>query len=147
MFKKLEELRGVSRKNKALSLAIQSLEDHASDLARRQQKRADAAQAAAERKQKDAEEAAAKRGRHLNFLLSMTGVFGAGQMFYWIGEKAAGGEGKDAEPARQLFGLLPSAHWAGNLILSLTEGLMTVALILFFVHLGRWGYAVFAKKG
>ena len=34
VFKKLEELRGVSRKNKALSLAIQSLEDHASDLAR-----------------------------------------------------------------------------------------------------------------
>jgi hypothetical protein len=136
VFKKLEELRGVSRKNKALSLAIQSLEDHASDLARRQQKKADMAQ-------KAADDEAAERGQLLNLLLGMTGVFGAGQMFYWIGEKTAGGEDRQVGKARELFGLLPKRVETGDWILSATEVLMTLALALFIAQ----GVRVFLAHG
>lgn len=138
VFRKLEELRGVSRKNEAMSLAIKSLEDHASDLSRRQQKKAD--------------EEGAKRGQLLNILLGMTGVFGAGQMFYWIGEKAAGGAKESAaaeaktlaasappavqavekaDPPRELFGVMDPWPELGDFILSATEVLMTLALLAF----------------
>ncbi|WGM32251.1 hypothetical protein KKHFBJBL_02502 [Brevundimonas sp. NIBR11] len=121
VFGKLEELRGVSRKNEALVLAIASLEDHARDLARRQQRRLDAAEAT--------------RGQELSVLLGMTGVFGAGQMFYWIGEKTLG-ETLSQEPRR----LVDPVTWAteltwANFILTLTEVMMTLSLGLFVATL------------
>ncbi|MFC5345272.1 hypothetical protein ACETK8_04250 [Brevundimonas staleyi] len=107
VFKKLEELRGVSRKSAALVLAIKSLEDHASDLASQQKRQEDNERRKTAQIQKDladraaeaqrrVENAAAKRGQLLNVVLGMTGVFGAGQMFYWIGEKAEGEPGVES---------------------------------------------------
>lgn len=117
VFEKLEQLRGISRKQQALTLAIASLEDHASDLQRRRHQIA--AQA-----QKRMDDDAARRGMWLNFLLGMTGIFGAGQMFYWVGEKVV--EGKRAAPPR-----------FGEVILSMTEFTMTLALAVFVVMLAK----------
>jgi len=117
VFESLEQLRGISRKKEALTLAIASLEDHASDLQRRWQKKAD-------KDQKAIDDDAARRGTWLNFLLGMTGIFGAGQMFYWIGEKVT--EGKRLAPVG-----------FGEMILSATEFTMTLALIVFVVMLGK----------
>ncbi|HMP46932.1 MAG TPA: hypothetical protein PKD99_17680, partial [Sphingopyxis sp.] len=72
VFAKLEELRGITRKKEALALAIASLEDHASDLQRRHEQQTD--------------RAAARRETQLSILLGGTGIFGAGQMMYWIGD-------------------------------------------------------------
>lgn len=118
VFAKLEELRGVNRKKEALSLAIQSLEDHASDLQRRSQNIAD--------------KRSANRDMALNILLGGTGVFGAGQMIYWIGEKAAGG--KDPEPAKPVAVLgyvRESDVRFGEQIMWWTESFMSVAVVLF----------------
>lgn len=151
VFEKLEELRGVSRKNEALSLAVASLEDHASDLSRRQQRKLDQAQKAADRAQKAAEEAAARvqkkieeaaarRGQLLNILLGMTGFFGAGQMFYWIGEKTAGKDGPEPEWPTALatpigpFGPDPAI---GHFIMAATEVSMILALGVFLALLAR----------
>lgn len=117
VFEKLEQLRGISRKKEALTLAIASLEDHTSDLQRRRRQNADKAQ-------KRMDDDAARRGMWLNFLLGMTGIFGAGQMFYWVGEKVS--EGKRPAPAR-----------FGEVILSMTEITMTLALAVFVVMLGK----------
>ena len=76
VFAKLQDLRGTNRKQAALTTAIASLEDHASDLRRRRQQVAD--------------QESARRDLRINLLLGGLGVFGAGQMIYWIGEKAAG---------------------------------------------------------
>lgn len=76
VFAKLQDLRGTNRKQAALTTAIASLEDHASDLRRRRQQIAD--------------QESAWRDQRINLLLGGLGVFGAGQMIYWIGEKAAG---------------------------------------------------------
>lgn len=115
VFATLEELRGTSRKQAALALAIRSLEDHASDLKRRSQ------QAAVE--------ATANRDARLNILLGGTGVFGAGQMIYWIGEKAQG----ERTAARSLmFGWIKPREDIGATILSITEVAMVAALCIFF---------------
>ena len=63
----------------------------------------------------------------LNILLGMTGFFGAGQMFYWIGEKIT--ENKRLAP-----------HFFGELILSATEFMMTLALVVFFAILLKVGW-------
>ncbi|MFC5370983.1 hypothetical protein ACFPIF_00350 [Brevundimonas faecalis] len=119
VFAKLEELRGVNRKKEALSLAIQSLEDHASDLQRRSQNIAD--------------KRSANRDMALNILLGGTGVFGAGQMIYWIGEKAAGGkEPPPAKPVAILGYVQESNARIGEQIMWWTESFMTVAVVLFF---------------
>lgn len=114
VFDKLEKLRGTSRKQEALGRAITSLEDHASDLDRRAQ---------------------AGRDFRLNLALGGTGVFGAGQMIYWIGEKAHGS--KDEAPrAIQFFGYeLPARQETGRFILGATETMMAVALALFALGL------------
>ncbi|MET4683820.1 hypothetical protein [Brevundimonas faecalis] len=118
VFAKLEELRGVSRKQEALALAIKSLEDHARDLQRRSQN------LVADR--------SAKRDLMLNVLLGGTGVFGAGQMIYWIGEKAAGGQ--DPAKSVSLFGWpLPINPATGRWIMWGTETVMSGALVVFIV--------------
>lgn len=128
VFAQLEELRGTSRKQAALALAIRSLEDHASDLKRRSQRANDAE--------------VARRDARLNILLGGTGVFGPGQMIYWIGEKASGEEAGKA-PRATLFGWLdrpkgtPSKaviehrQALGEAILSSTELAMSAALLVF----------------
>lgn len=150
VFKTLEELRGISRKKEALALAIKSLEDHASDLSRRQQLKAEGerraeAQARKDRedeaalKQKRVDDDAARRGVWLNVLLGMTGFFGAGQMFYWIGEKAAGPDAGGPPHPTMLATPLgvrgPSAD-IGNAILAATEVVMMVTLGIFILMLG-----------
>lgn len=121
VFAKLEELRGVKRKKDALSLALSSLEDHASDLQRRHEQRVD--------------RAAARRGTWLNILLGGTGIFGAGQMMYWIGETAAGDPAanppKPAEPVRLAFLGLSDVTLTGQTIMSVTQAVMFYALIFF----------------
>lgn len=125
VFESLEQLRGISRKKEALTMAIASLEDHASDLQRRHQKQTDAA--------------SAKRGLWLNILLGGTGVFGAGQMIYWIGEKAAGGvetdeSGAVLEPPKAVFILfhkMQASSRVGEVILWWTEIFMTFAAAIF----------------
>lgn len=150
VFKTLEELRGISRKTEALALAIKSLEDHTSDLSRRQQAKAQDARRAeaqarkdredeAARKQKRVDDDAARRGVWLNVLLGMTGFFGAGQMFYWIGEKAAGpGAGGPDHPTMLAtpLGLKGPSADIGNSILAATEVVMMVTLGIFILMLG-----------
>ncbi|CAN5150594.1 hypothetical protein BH11PSE5_BH11PSE5_05310 [soil metagenome] len=121
VFARLESLRGTQRKKEALALAIASLEDHASDLMRRHQKAADTA--------------TARRDTQLNILLGGTGVFGAGQMIYWIGETAAGdptaSPPKPAQPVRLDFFGMPDVTLAGQAIMQWTEAIMFFALIFF----------------
>lgn len=121
VFARLEELRGTQRKKDALALAVASLEDHASDLQRRHQA--------------DADKAAARRDTQLNILLGGTGVFGAGQMLYWIGETAAGDPNADppkpAEPVHLDFIGLPDVTLGGQAIMDATEAVMFYALIFF----------------
>lgn len=135
VFTTLEQLRGISRKQAALALAIKSLEDQASDLSRRQQQQEDdkrrkedadkkAREDIAAALQKKADKEAASRGTWLNILLGMTGFFGAGQMFYWIGEKIT--EGKRLAP-----------NPVGEFVLSATEFIMTLVLIGFLAMLGK----------
>lgn len=112
VFRKLEELRGTSRKTEALALAISSLEDHAADLQRRRQYSLD----------RDS----ARRDARLNILLGGTGVFGAGQMIYWIGEKA-----NDGRPVNFPFREGTEPTQFGDLILSYTEMAMWIALFIF----------------
>ena len=64
-------------------------------------------------------------------------------MFYWIGEKTAGGEDRQVGKARELFGLLPKRVETGDWILSATEVLMTLALALFIAQ----GVRVFLAHG
>ncbi|MGQ2991126.1 MAG: hypothetical protein ACT6RD_04555 [Brevundimonas sp.] len=126
VFKTLEELRGVSRKQDALTLAIDSLEDHAADLQRIHQQ--------------GIQEQSARRGELLNILLGMTGFFGAGQMFYWIGEKTAGKDAPEKEWPTALatpFGQLPASKAVGNFILAATEVAMILALAFFLFMLAR----------
>lgn len=136
VFAKLESLRGTQRKKEALALAVASLEDHASDLQRRHQANAD--------------RAAARRDTQLNILLGGTGIFGAGQMIYWIGDNAVGApsatQAKDAEPVHLDFLGLPDIALQGQAIMDWTEALMFYALIFFvpffFYVLGAamWGW-------
>ena len=121
IFHKLEELRGTIRKKRALTLALESLEDHAADLERRHQRLAD--------------EASARRETRLNILLGGTGVFGAGQMIYWMGELALG-DAKTGEAAKKLA-LLPEGPETGKAILWATELAMWVSLFV-FVPLLLW---------
>ncbi len=113
VFAKLEELRGISRKKEALSLAIDNLEDHASDLQLRHQKKVD--------------QGTGRRELLLNLLLGGTGIFGAGQMFYSIGERAA--EAKAVEPVQMAVRMLGSP--SGTRIMVWTEVAMVVALLAF----------------
>ncbi|MBY8823424.1 hypothetical protein [Sphingomonas colocasiae] len=117
VFGKLEELRGIKRKKDALDLAVASLEDHASDLQRRNEA--------------SNEKAAARRDRQLSILLGGTGVFGAGQMMYWIGETAKGGPDKKAEPVTLDFLGFPDIALGGDAIMVTTVALMFYALIVF----------------
>lgn len=136
VFTRLEELRGTQRKKEALALAVASLEDHASDLQRRHEALAD--------------KAAARRDTQLNILLGGTGVFGAGQMIYWIGETAAGNPDANppvpAAPVHLDFLGLPDVALGGQAIMDWTEALMFYALIFFvpffFYVLGSaiWGW-------
>ena len=87
VFAKLEELRGTKRKKDALALAVASLEDHARDLQRRHEG--------------DADKAAARRDTQLNILLGGTGIFGAGQMIYWIGDDARKAEAEKQAAANK----------------------------------------------
>lgn len=151
VFKTLEQLRGISRKQAALALAIKSLEDHASDLSRRQQLQADSKRRDEEQAKKDREDEAARqqkivdddaarRGVWLNILLGMTGFFGAGQMFYWIGEKTSGKAGGGPDHPTALATIVghrgPSSN-IGNSILAATEIVMTVTLVAFMIMLGK----------
>ncbi|HUD30952.1 MAG TPA: hypothetical protein VMQ93_18955 [Novosphingobium sp.] len=121
VFTRLEGLRGTQRKKEALALAVASLEDHASDLQRRHQD--------------EAAKAGARRDTQLNILLGGTGVFGAGQMIYWIGETAAGDPDaqppKPPEPVHLDFVGLPDVVLQGQAIMDWTEALMFYALIFF----------------
>src|SRR5690606_17890351 len=117
VFGKLEELRGTKRKKDALDLAVASLEDHASDLHRRNEA--------------ISEKAAARRDRQLSILLGGTGVFGAGQMIYWIGETAKGGDGKPAKAVALDFFGLPSVKLGGAAIMDVTVAVMGYAVICF----------------
>lgn len=148
VFEKLEQLRGVSRKNDALTLAIESLDEHASDLQRQQEHEAEEAQRLFAAAQQRADKAAEKQREWLNLLLGMTGVFGAGQMFYWIGEKAADegspnpiaqflGRTVKTDPPRRLFGILPENPSIGEAILTTTEFAMFAALTFFLIMLAR----------
>jgi hypothetical protein len=142
VFEKLEQLRGISRKTEALGLAVASLEDHARDLQRQQQNSAD-------RQQKRRDEAAAQRGQVLNIALGMTGIFGAGQMFYWIGEKTAGTTGAEGEAPTALatpLGQLPASPAVGNVILAATEVMMISALVAFAVLLGMVARNIWSRK-
>lgn len=121
VFTRLESLRGTQRKKETLALALASLEDHASDLQRRHQA--------------DLDRAATRRETQLNILLGGTGVFGAGQMIYWIGETAAGDPDavppKSAEPVQLNFLGLPDFTLSGQTIMAWTEAVMFYALIFF----------------
>lgn len=120
VFLRLEELRGTRRKKEALTLAMSSLEDHASDLKLRNQLLTDSA--------------AARRDNQLNWLLGGTGVFGCGQMMYWIGEKALG-EDKSKLPRNPIVDLTEESGniSVGTAILSLTELIMLIAVIGFLI--------------
>lgn len=121
VFETLEALRGISRKQTSLALAIDSLEDHAADLQRMNQQKID--------------RRAGQRAALLNILLGGTGLFGAGQMFYWIGEKAFGEvDDSGALTIRQVaipFWNPPMARETGASILTWTERLMTWVLGVF----------------
>lgn len=123
VFTKLEELRGTKRKKDALALAVASLEDHASDLQRRHQA--------------DTDRAAARRETQFNILLGGTGVFGAGQMIYWIGDTAVGGTSAtaDSKPVTLDYLGLPGVELTGPQIMHATETVMAYALILFIFAL------------
>ncbi|WP_260580843.1 hypothetical protein [Sphingopyxis sp. PET50] len=128
VFAKLEELRGIKRKKDALALAVASLEDHANDLRRRHQA--------------DADKAAARRDTQLNILLGGTGVFGAGQMMYWIGDDAM----KAGKPVTLSLLGLRELQIDGAGIVGWTDTLMFYALFFFvpffFYVLGAalWGW-------
>ncbi len=113
VFAKLQDLRGTNRKQAALTTAIASLEDHASDLRRRHQQIAD--------------QESARRDLRINLLLGGMGVFGAGQMIYWIGEKAAG---EDTAPKSILF-VTEANKQLGTAIMGGVEIMMAIALALF----------------
>ena len=113
VFAKLQDLRGTNRKQAALTTAIASLEDHASDLRRRHQQVAD--------------QESARRDLRINLLLGGMGIFGAGQMIYWIGEKAAG---EDTAPKSILF-VTEANKQIGTAIMGGVEIMMAVALALF----------------
>ncbi|MCA1198174.1 hypothetical protein K9B35_09365 [Sphingomonas sp. R647] len=113
VFAKLQDLRGTNRKQAALTTAIASLEDHASDLRRRRQQRAD--------------QESARRDLRINLLLGGMGIFGAGQMIYWIGEKAAG---EDTAPKSLLFSTAADKQ-VGTAIMGSVEVAMAIALALF----------------
>jgi hypothetical protein len=125
VFETLEALRGISRKQTSLALAIDSLEDHAADLQRMNQQKIDGR--------------AGQRAALLNILLGGTGLFGAGQMFYWIGEKAFGEVDENGVlTIRQVeipFWNPPMASQTGAFILSWTERLMTWVLGFFIALL------------
>lgn len=143
VFEKLEQLRGISRKTEAMGLAVASLEDHARDLQRQQQNDAD-------RQQRRRDEAAAQRGQVLNIALGMTGIFGAGQMFYWIGEKTAGTTGPQGEAPTALatpLGQLEASASVGNVIMAATEVMMISALVAFAVLMGLVVRNVWRRKG
>lgn len=112
VFEKLEDLRGVSRKKNAIAAAVRNLEDHAADLQRRQEK---------------------SRDIRLNVLLGGLGVFGAGQMIYWIGEKAIGNAAGD-DPRPVMF-LRKGDGVLGDWILSLTELVIAVFTVIFVIYL------------
>lgn len=120
VFDGLQKLRGVMRKQDAIQKAVASLEDHTADLHRSSENR---------------------RNLRLNILLGSLGLYGAGQMFYWIGEKAQG----ENEPwfstttPRALLFQPTGAEATGDMILSLTEAaiiggtvVLVVALIVTF---------------
>lgn len=135
VFAKLQDLRGTNRKQAALTTAIASLEDHASDLRRRHQQVAD--------------QESARRDLRINLLLGGMGVFGAGQMIYWIGEKAAGdiptaaSNGATGQPTAESSNAKPILFMkqkdpdTGMAIMGGVEIAMAVALAL-FVPLVFW---------
>lgn len=144
VFAKLEQLRGTNRKQAALALAIDSLEDHAADL--RQEHRA---KREAQEARREAQEA--RRATQLNLLLGGTGFFGAGQMMYWIGEKAAAE--RDDEQRHIFLLFFRTRNWPqlGDYILSFTEILMSMAVFAFLglltIMLGRSLYRWLRPRG
>lgn len=127
VFAKLEALRGTDRKQAAMALAIESLEDHASDLQRRHQ-------AAADRM-------AASRNTRLDILLGSMGIFGAGQMIYWIGEKAAAWPDNVPKPILFMTGppipgrVVTGSNRLGEAIMGGVEVVMALAAFLFMLFL------------
>lgn len=113
VFAKLQDLRGTNRKQAALTTAIASLEDHASDLRRRHQQVAD--------------QESARRDLRINLLLGGMGIFGAGQMIYWIGEKAA----DEATKAKPLLFVVDADSRIGSAIMGGVEIAMAIAIALF----------------
>lgn len=113
VFAKLQDLRGTNRKQAALTTAIASLEDHASDLRRRHQQVAD--------------QEGARRDLRINLLLGGMGIFGAGQMIYWIGEKAA----DEATKAKPLLFVVDADSRIGSAIMGGVEIAMAIAIALF----------------
>lgn len=122
VFAKLEDLRGVARRTAALTRAIRSLEDHARDLKRR-------------RDADDAQQEARRTGV-IQILLGATGIFGAGQMIYSIGENAKGesqgGKSQTSKAESPVVYDLPGyrAEFTGDEIMSTTQAAMFIALIL-----------------
>jgi hypothetical protein len=119
VFDELQKLRGVMRKQDAIQKAVASLEDHAADLHRNSENR---------------------RSLRLNILLGSLGLYGAGQMFYWIGEKAQG----ENEPwlstttPRPLVFQEAGNEAIGDRILSLTELIIIGGTALLLVGLVFW---------
>ncbi len=124
VFATLEDLRGISRKQASMTLAIDSLEDYATDLQRMNQQKIDGR--------------TGQRAALLSILLGGTGLFGAGQMFYWIGEKAYGEVDEGNLTIREVeipFWDPPMVRETGAFIMAWTERLMTWVLACFFALL------------
>jgi hypothetical protein len=141
VFAKLEQLRGINRKEGALSSAIDSLDEYAGDIQSRNQ------QAAGSREN--------ARALMLSLLLGFTGVFGAGQMFYWIGEKSVDAADAEAAAARKAVegaGDVRHSAWpldqmSGDDILSWTERMMFWVLFALIAVTVIWlVVAIFSRR-
>lgn len=117
VFSGLENLRGTQRKTDAIVLAVDSLEDHASDLQRRHQAEVD--------------KAAAWRDFKLTILLGSLGVFGALQVIYGIGETAAGADAQPGKLAKPVILDFLGVTLPGQVIMDWTEGAMFAVLVFF----------------
>ena len=115
VFAELEDRRGISRKKAAIDAAVESLEDHTADLQNEVTKRSDARR---------------------DILLGGLGIYGAGQMIYWIGEKALGAEFDDKP--RVLMNIYAD-NPIGTGLLFLVEGVVGLSTALFIACLGILG--------
>jgi hypothetical protein len=124
VFQTLEELRGVDRRAKSLSTALEALEDFADDLDRRQK---DAARAADEA----AREAEARRGEGVRLVLGALGVVSTAGLLFTLGdyfEKHPNWLFASSHPDYSLGSL------AGNLAWFITIGGLSLIVGLTFRH-------------